>query len=99
MQNFEQYDNDHPQIWQAFVHFSVKTKAKGFKKYGAFGIINLIRWHTGIDGGEDFKVNNNYAPDYARKMEAKHPEFKGFFRLRVLKVARIGTKKGEEWTV
>lgn len=91
MINFEKYDEENPQIWQAFVHFSVQTKAKGFQNYGAFGIINLIRWHTGVSGNDTFKVNNTYAPDYARKMEEKFPNFKGFFRTRELKKAR--TKK------
>lgn len=87
--NFEKYDKENPAIWEAFVHFTVMTKAKGFSNYGAFGIINLIRWHSGAAGNDKFKINNTYAPDYARKMEEKFPNFKGFFRMRQLKTIRI----------
>ena len=89
MINFEQYHKDNPQIWQAFVHYAVQTKAKGFKNYSANGIFEIIRWQTGIkDGNDGFKVNNTYRADYARKMMAEMPEFEGFFRTRELKASR-----------
>ena len=81
--NFEQYDNDNPQIWQAFVHYTIETVGKGFQYYGAKGIIELIRWHTPTTAnGDKFKINNNFAPDYARKFMATFPQHEGFFRLR-----------------
>lgn len=82
---FEQYDADNPHIWQAFVHYSVQAKAKGFLHYGAKGIFEIIRFNTAERGKEPFKVNNTYTPDYARKMELKFPEFKDFFEKRQLK--------------
>jgi len=83
---FEQYDNDNPQIWQAFAHYTHKTIDKGFHNYGAKGIIELIRWHTGVKAeGDTFKVNNNFAPDYARKFMKAFPQHEGFFRLRAKK--------------
>lgn len=75
---FDQYDGSNPHIWQSFVHFCVQTRAKGFLKYSAKGIFELIRWHTSERGKEPFKVNNIYTPDYARKMEKTYPEFKDF---------------------
>ena len=92
MVDFEKYDAENPQIWQAFVYYTVRTRAKGFQHYGAFGIINLIRWHTGIGGNDKFKVNNTYAPDYARKMEKEYPHYKGFFRTRQLTKVRAPKK-------
>lgn len=82
---FDQYDTDNPQIWQAFVHFSVQAKAKGFIRYGAKSIMEIIRFHTAERGKEPFKVNNNYTADYARKMEKEYPHFEGFFEKRTLK--------------
>ena len=96
--NFRKYDEDNPQIWRAFVDFAFQAKAKGFQQYGAKSIIELIRWTTGVKGNDQFKINNNYAPDYARKMAEKFPHFKGFFRNRELRNGRTGseTKKQNE---
>ena len=40
---------------------------------------------------EVFKIDNNFAPDYARKMMAENESFKGFFRVRELKAKRHET--------
>lgn len=84
---FEQYHADNPHVWQAFVHFSVQAKAKGFLHYGAKSIFEAIRFNTSERGKEPFKVNNIYTPDYARKMEKEYPSFEGFFEKRQLKKA------------
>lgn len=93
MINFDQYDRQNPSVWGQFVHFAYETRNKGFRKYSAKGIFELIRWHTGAGAsGETYKVNNNYTADYARKMESQFPEFKGFFRTRELKAKRVTIK-------
>jgi hypothetical protein len=87
--DFKNYDNMHPEIWESFKEISFQTKAKGFLTYSAKGIFEIIRWHRRIPNcGDDFKVNNNFAPDYARKMEKFYPEFENFFRKRMLKKLR-----------
>lgn len=89
MVNFKLYDAENPQIWDAFVKYCFETKAKGFTKYSAKGIFEIIRWHSGMEPGNDgFKINNNYTPDYARKMMETYPEFDGFFVMRELKASR-----------
>lgn len=60
----------------------------GFKIYSAKGIFEIIRWHTSAHGNDGFKVNNNYHPDYARKMMREFPSFYGFFKTRNLKAIR-----------
>ena len=87
--DFKKYDKENPAIWEAFVNLTKKTKSRGFDNYGAKGIFELIRWHTGAMGNDGFKINNNFAPDYARKMMVNYPEFNGFFRVRNLQKERI----------
>ena len=82
---FEQYDAANPQIWTQFVHYASIAKQKGFKKYGAGSIFEIIRWETPPNNGKPFKANNNYRAGYARKMEREFPEFEGFFEKRKLK--------------
>jgi hypothetical protein len=88
MIDFTQYHDSNPQIWDKFVEISLKAKSKGFKNYSVNGIFEILRWETGVSGNDNFKINNNYRPDYARKLMAEKPEFKNFFRIRKIKAER-----------
>lgn len=88
MIDFKKYDEDNPQVWNAFVKYAREAKAKGFKHYSANGIFEIMRWHTGVSGNGEFKISNNFRPDYARKMMSLYPEFEGFFRIKELKAPR-----------
>ncbi len=89
MVNFEQYDKENPHIWALFIHYSSEAKKKGFKRYGAKSVFEVIRWHTPPNKGIPFKINNNFTADYARKMEKEFPDFEGFFEKRTLKAVRM----------
>ena len=88
MITFNNYHKENPQIWEAFKKYSFEAKKKGFKHYSANGIFEIIRWHTDVQSRDKYKLNNNYRPDYARKMMDEFPEFKDFFRIRELKAKR-----------
>jgi len=89
MIDFNTYDRENPHIWDAFKKYAFEAKAKGFQNYSANGIFEIIRWQTKHSGNDGFKVNNNYRPDYARKMMREFPAFKGFFRIREIKAKRV----------
>ena len=91
MKTFEQYHKEHPQIYKAFINYAYEAKKKGFDTYSAKSLFEIIRWHTPIKADGVFKINNNYAPDYARKMMNEYESFKGFFRVRELKAKRHET--------
>src|SRR5690242_9286203 len=75
------YHQANPQVYESFKKFTLKTIKKGFKNYSSKGIMELIRWHSGISADRDvFKVNNNYSSFYARLFEKQHPKHKDFFR-------------------
>ena len=86
---FLQYHRTNPQIYREFKRMALATIAKGFKHYSAKGIFEIIRWHTGVQGSDGFKVNNNYTPYYARLFEKEHPQYKGFFFTRESKFDTI----------
>lgn len=83
-QRFIDFHDNNPHVFEAFAEYTLRTIAKGFEHYGAMGIVQIIRWHTGIttQSKEGFKINNNYVPFYARTFEAVYPEHRGFFRMR-----------------
>ena len=89
MIDFKTYDRENPQIYEGFVKFAKEAKLRGFKNYSAYSIFELMRWHTGTSGKGEFKLCNNYRPDYARKLMAEYPEFEGFFRIKELKAGRV----------
>jgi len=81
---FEKWLHDNYVFWVAFV-----TKAREMSRFqkrprfGAKAIIEIIRWDTMIQERDiTFKVNNNHAPDLARLIMARFPEFDGFFSIR-----------------
>jgi len=81
--NFTEFDQAHPEIWVLFRNATFQVMERGFRNYGAKSILERIRWHTSIEqGSRDFKINNNFAPYYARKFHSNYPEFSGFFRTR-----------------
>jgi len=83
---FEEYDKEHPHVFRLFKTFALSLKKRGLKHYGAKAIMERIRWQVAFETGNDgFKINNNFTSRYARKLEREMPEFKGFFRKRVLK--------------
>jgi hypothetical protein len=81
---FLAYHDANPEVFDKFCDLSLRAIRKGFKHYGSMGIIQLMRWETGVtaDDPQGFKVNNNYAPFYARMFESVYPEYKGFYRKR-----------------
>lgn len=85
MKNFEKYHRENPQIWEGFVKYANEAKRKGFQNYSAYGIFEILRWHTPITGNDAYKLNNTFRPEYARKLMEEQPEFLGFFRIRELK--------------
>lgn len=81
---FLEYHETNPQIWKAFSRKTFQTIDRGFRQFGAKAILEIIRWETGVaaDGADGFKVNNTYAPYYARLFAVRYPEHKDFFRMR-----------------
>ena len=79
---FVRYHKDNPQVYQKFREITLQTIQKGFKRFGAKGIFEIMRWQTGVEGGDKYKVNNNYTSYYSRLFEREFPQYKGFFRMR-----------------
>ena len=86
MEKFEVYNEKNPDIYKLFEKFTFEAIEKGFKKYGAKSIFELIRWHTKLtQSTNEFKINNSYAPDYARLFMKNHPQHSDFFFTRQIK--------------
>ena len=81
---FKTFHARHPEVWELFQRFAFEKIRQGFDTYSANGIFERIRWEVASPGyGEnEFKINNNYRPFYARWFMLAHPKYSGFFRVR-----------------
>jgi hypothetical protein len=88
LSDFRKYHAANPHVYQLFRRFTLQVINTGRERYGAKSIFEQIRWHTEIESkGEDFKINNNYTPFYARMFMYEYPQNDGFFRLRTMRNA------------
>ena len=83
MTNFTRFHKDNPMIFHRVVEFADKQRVIGKRTHYSIEIImNVIRYHTDLDGkGDPFKINNNYKAFYAR-MYMEYRECPGFFEKR-----------------
>ncbi len=79
--DFLNYHKENPKVWRAFEYYAAHAMMKGVK-VGSMAVVNRIRWESEIEKpeAESFKINNNYAPYYARVFNAKYK--KAFFETR-----------------
>lgn len=82
------YDQNNPEVFQAFERIALELLAKGVRRFGAKAIGEKIRYETAVraalePGMPRLKVNNNYWAYYARKLTMKDPSlWRGFFEFR-----------------
>lgn len=88
-ERFAEFDAEHPEVYEAFVRFSVQMRARGYTHYSADGIMHIVRFHTPVNAEADggFKINNNFVALYARKLVEKDGSFRGFFAFRQRRTA------------
>jgi hypothetical protein len=81
---FEEYHAANPQVYRRLRAKAFALLATGKRKYGINTLIEVLRWEhdMSIDTTDEFKINNNHAPFYARLLMETNPELEGFFNLR-----------------
>ena len=66
-----------------FKHFAFKALDSGRNKYSARAIMERLRWELNIQTeSEDYKINNDTIPHYARMFLRDFPQHQGFFETR-----------------
>lgn len=80
--DFLEFNENNPEIWDLFVKFTRQAINSGLKRYSAKAIFERIRWEAEVNSSaypREFKVNNNYHAFYARWFMERYPEYDGFF--------------------
>jgi hypothetical protein len=84
---FRNFHDKNPEVYAELVAHALKLKRAGRDVYGINSLIEVVRWHRNIQTrGDEFKINNNYAPFYSRLIMQKEPRLDGFFNLRKQRV-------------
>ncbi len=96
---FAAFDASHPEVWRLFCRLVDRVRAKGFTHYSAKTIIEVLRFHSDVDGrpgGDRYKLNNDFTACYARKWRAEHADAADFFETRrsVMDGGRAGVARG-----
>lgn len=83
------WDADNPHFYPLFVRFAKQLADRGHRNLSSKLLFERIRWESLVrfkaGEGEDWKLNNNYTPIYARRFMAEHPRYGDLFRLRELR--------------
>lgn len=82
----DKFISENPHIWKKFRMLAVKIKARGYERWGAKSLWEVLRWEMALETNAQVpgpKLNNNYVSRFARKL-MEEEDFEGFFELRRL---------------
>lgn len=84
MNEAERFHLVNPIVWDRFEYICRRAVAKGVKRWSAKAVWEICRWYEieNTQGGEPFKLKNDYHAWYARHFLKQYPELDGFFELR-----------------
>ena len=77
-----EYHQRNPQVYTAFKRFTFQAIGSKRQRFSSMAVIQRMRWESMVSGDDDFKINNNYAPYYARLFMKDFPQYEGFFETR-----------------
>lgn len=86
--DFWAFHNANPEVYYRLVTMARDLKARGRSRIGIKMLFEVLRWEHAMqttDHASEFKLNNNYAPRYARLIMYRNPELAGIFNTRELR--------------
>ena len=83
VEQFALFHCANPAVYRLIRSIAYDLKRRGFKRAGMKAIFEQLRWQFALHtSGDDYKLNNNFPAFYARLLEFREPQLKGFFRTR-----------------
>jgi len=83
VRKFKEFHRENPHVYELLRELALDLRDRGHKHYGINSLTEVVRWHHALETtDDDFKLNNNYRPFYARILMDNEPRLAGFFRLR-----------------
>jgi hypothetical protein len=86
-ENFKAFHKKNPYVYTKLREMAIDWKNAGHTKVGIKMLFEVLRWQHGLKrlDTEEFALNNNYAPHYARLLIAENSELEGLFELRTIR--------------
>ena len=82
---FQNFHRKNPHVYDMYKKFAFQLINKGHFKIGTNMIIERIRWEAKlVTSDKVYKMNNNYAPHYARLFCREFPDHRHRFEMRTL---------------
>lgn len=78
---FERFHAAHPEVYARLVGLARRLRARGFEQYSIKGLFEIVRFEQSVreDAAEEFALNNDYTPLYARLIMEREADLAGFF--------------------
>jgi|WetSurMetagenome_2_1015567.scaffolds.fasta_scaffold05374_7 hypothetical protein len=90
---FIEFDEKNPHVYRNLVKLAWQCKYSGRNIIGIALLYEKLRWDYMIKtDGADYKLPNNYASRYARKIMSENKELQGIF-----KISALRPKKGHKY--
>ena len=84
---FEAFHEAHPQVYAELKRLALEMKSRGFTSYSIMTLYGAARYRLSLESGDDYKLNNNHMPHYARLLMSCEPELRDFFETREIRAA------------
>ena len=82
-ERFNSFHRANPQVYEALKQLSLEMAGKGRKTFGMKALFEFLRFSYALQtAGDSYKINNSYAPFYARLLMRNEAQLAGFFNLR-----------------
>ncbi len=84
-QKFDSFHKANPQVYEALRELSLSMATRGRRTFGIKALFEFLRFSYALQTSGDsdgYKINNSYAPFYARLLMQNEQRLAGFFNLR-----------------
>lgn len=84
---FERFHHEHPEVYRKIVRLAQFMKREGVRHSSIDYVYHILRWRVFLKTRKHygFKLNDHFTSRYARLIEEREPELKGFFSKRGLR--------------
>ena len=91
---FEDFHADNPEVYSLLVRLARTLRVRGYNKFSITLIYEMARWTKMMETTDgEYKLNNNWKPNYARLIMEQEPDLQGVFDLRSKAEAKKKTPK------
>jgi hypothetical protein len=82
-ERFNSFHRANPQVYEALRELALHLAATGRRTFGMKALFEFLRFSYALQtSGDSYKINNSYAPFYARLLMRNEQALAGFFNLR-----------------